>query len=71
MEIPYTVGKWGVAAPVTVSLTKGVNKLTFHRTVIPDFIKEGYRFAGPEYGGITVKELRPYRKVCLRNLGGG
>ena len=51
MEIPYTVGKWGVAAPVTVSLTKGVNKLTFHRTVIPDFIKEGYR--------------GPYKKVCL------
>ena len=57
MEMPYTVGKWGVTNPVTVSLTKGVNKLTFHRTVIPDFIKEGYRFAGPEYGGITVKQF--------------
>ncbi len=57
MEMPYTVGKWGVTAPVTVSLTKGVNKLTFHRTVIADFIKEGYRFAGPEYGGITVKQF--------------
>ena len=63
MEMPYTVGKWGVTAPVTVSLTKGKNKLTFNRTVIPDFIKEGYRFAGPEYGGITVKEflLKPVK----------
>ncbi len=63
MEMPYTVGKWGVTAPVTVSLTKGVNKLTFNRTVIPDFIKEGYKFAGPEYGGITVKEftLKPLK----------
>jgi hypothetical protein len=57
MEMPYTVGKWGVTAPVTVSLTKGVNKLTFHRTVIADFIKEGYRFAGPEYGGITIQSF--------------
>lgn len=57
MEMPYTVGKWGVTASVTVSLTKGVNKLTFNRTVIPDFIKEGYKFAGPEYGGITIKEF--------------
>jgi hypothetical protein len=63
MEMPYTVGKWGVTAPVTVSLTKGVNKLTFNRTVIPDFIKEGYKFAGPEYGGITVKDfvLKPVK----------
>lgn len=63
MEMPYTVGKWGVTAPVTVALTKGVNKLTFNRTVIPDFIKEGYKFAGPEYGGITVKEfvLKPVK----------
>jgi hypothetical protein len=63
MEMPYTVGKWGVTAPVTVSLTKGVNKLTFNRTVIPDFIKEGYKFAGPEYGGITIKEfiLKPLK----------
>ncbi len=57
MEMPYTVGKWGATAPVTVSLSKGMNKLTFNRTVIPDFIKEGYKFAGPEYGGITVKEF--------------
>ncbi len=57
MEMPYTVGKWGATAPVTVSLTKGINKLTFNRTVIPDFIKEGYKFAGPEYGGITVKDF--------------
>ncbi len=63
MEMPYTVGKWGVTAPVTVALTKGVNKLTFNRTVIPDFINEGYKFAGPEYGGITVKEfvLKPVK----------
>ncbi len=63
MEMPYTVGKWGVTAPVTVSLTKGMNKITFDRTVIPDFIKEGYKFAGPEYGGITVKEftLKPLK----------
>ncbi len=63
MEMPYTVGKWGVTAPVTISLTKGVNKLTFNRTVIPDFIKEGYKFAGPEYGGITIKEfvLKPVK----------
>ena len=57
MEMPYTVGKWGATAPVTISLTKGMNKLSFNRTVIPDFIKEGYKFAGPEYGGITVKEF--------------
>jgi hypothetical protein len=63
MEMPYTVGKWGETAPVTVALTKGVNKLTFNRTVIPDFIKEGYKFAGPEYGGITVKDfvLKPVK----------
>jgi len=57
MEMPYTVGKWGTTASVTVSLAKGMNKLSFNRTVIPDFIKEGYKFAGPEYGGITVKEF--------------
>lgn len=57
MEMPYTVGKWGESAPVTVSLAKGVNKLSFNRTVIPDFIKEGYKFAGPEYGGITIKDF--------------
>jgi len=57
MEMPYTVGKWGATAPVTVSLAKGKNKVSFNRTVIPDFIKEGYKFAGPEYGGITVKEF--------------
>jgi hypothetical protein len=61
--MPYTVGKWGGTTPVTVSLTKGVNKMTFQRTVIADFIKEGYRFAGPEYGGITIKdfELKPLK----------
>ena len=57
MEMPYTVGKWGATAPVTVSLAKGKNTLSFNRTVIPDFIKEGYKFAGPEYGGITIKEF--------------
>jgi hypothetical protein len=57
MEMPYTVGKWGATAPVTVSLAKGMNKLSFNRTVIADFIKEGYKFAGPEYGGITIKEF--------------
>lgn len=63
LEMPYTVGKWGGTTPVTVSLTKGVNKMTFQRTVIADFIKEGYRFAGPEYGGITIKdfELKPLK----------
>lgn len=57
MEMPYTVGKWGASAPVMLSLIKGMNKLSFNRTVIADFIKEGYKFAGPEYGGITIKEF--------------
>jgi hypothetical protein len=63
LEMPYTVGKWETTAPVTVSLRKGMNKISFNRTVIPDFIKEGYKFAGPEYGGITIKDfvLKPVK----------
>lgn len=38
-------------------LTKGRNVLTFTRTVPEDFIKEGYRFAGPEFGGITLQSF--------------
>jgi hypothetical protein len=63
MEMPYTVGKWETSAPVTVSLAKGKNKITFNRTVIEDFKQEGYKFAGPEFGGITIKEftLKPVK----------
>jgi hypothetical protein len=63
MELPYTVGKWKASPPVTVSLTKGMNKLAFNRTVMADFIKEGYKYAGPEFGGITIKEftLKPLK----------
>jgi hypothetical protein len=57
MEMPYTVGKWGETAPVTITLSKGKNVLTFTRTVPEDFIKEGYRFAGPEFGGITLQSF--------------
>jgi len=64
MEIPYTVGKWGETAPVTISLTKGKNVITFNRTAPADFVAEGYKFAGPEYGGITIQSfmLKPAKK---------
>jgi hypothetical protein len=63
MEIPYTVGKWETCAPVTVSLAKGMNKLTFNRTVMEDFKNEGYKYAGPEFGGITIRKftLKPVK----------
>ena len=57
MEMPYTVGKWGETAPVTIALKKGRNVLAFTRTAPEDFIKEGYRFAGPEFGGITIQSF--------------
>jgi hypothetical protein len=57
MEIPYTVGKWGETQPVTIALTKGRNVLAFTRTAPADFLTEGYRFAGPEYGGITIQSF--------------
>lgn len=57
MEMPYTVGKWGETGAVTISLAKGRNVLTFTRTAPVDFIKEGYRFAGPEFGGITIQSF--------------
>ena len=57
IEMPYTVGKWGETEPVTISLAKGRNVLAFTRTAPEDFLKEGYRFAGPEYGGITIQSF--------------
>jgi hypothetical protein len=57
MKMPYTVGKWGTTEPATIPLNKGVNRLSFTRTVPADFAKEGYKFAGPEFGGITLKSL--------------
>lgn len=63
MEMPYTIGKWGQSTPVKVTLTKGKNTLNFTRSIPADldFIKEGYKFAGPEFGGITMKafHLKP------------
>jgi hypothetical protein len=63
MKMPYTVGKWGTTEPVTIPLNKGSNRLSFTRTVPEDFAKEGYRFAGPQFGGITLKSftLTPVR----------
>ena len=57
MEMPYTVGKWGETQPVTIALTKGRNVLAFTRTVPEDCLKEGYRFAGPEFGGISIQSF--------------
>ncbi len=57
MEMPYTVGKWGESAPVTISLVKGKNLITLTRTAPADFLTEGYKFAGPEYGGITLQSF--------------
>jgi hypothetical protein len=63
MEMPYTVGKWDTTAPITVSLAKGKNTLTFNRTVMENFKAEGYKYAGPEFGGITIKKftLKPLK----------
>ena len=57
MEIPYTVGKWGKSAPLTLSLQAGKNTITLNRTVPEDFEKEGYRYASDELGGITLRTL--------------
>lgn len=64
MEMPYTVGKWGETGAVTISLAKGRNVLSFTRTAPVDFIQEGYRFAGPEFGGITIQSfmLKPAKE---------
>lgn len=68
MEMPYTVGKWGETEPVTISLAKGRNVLAFTRTAPEDFLKEGYRFAGPEFGGITIQSflLKPAKDHSQR-----
>jgi hypothetical protein len=57
LQIPYTVGKWVESEAVTLPLQVGKNTLTFNRTVIEDFEKEGYKFSGPQFGGITLKSL--------------
>jgi hypothetical protein len=57
LKMPYTVGKWGTTEPVMIPLNKGNNRLSFTRTVPEDFAKEGYKFAGPQFGGITLKSL--------------
>ena len=36
-------------------MTKGRNVIAFTRTAPVDFLKEGYRFTGPEFGGITIQ----------------
>ncbi len=62
-KMPYTVGMWGESEPLVVSLNKGINTLSFTRTVPGDFEKEGYKFAGPQFGGVTIKSftLKPVK----------
>lgn len=57
MKMPYTVGKWGTTESVMIPLNKGNNRLSFTRTVPEDFAKEGYKYAGPQFGGITLKSF--------------
>jgi len=59
VQMPYTVGKWGDSNPVKVMLKAGKNNLAFNRTVPEgiDFQKDAWKFAGPEFGGISLKSL--------------
>lgn len=59
VEMPYTIGKWGKSKPVEIILKEGKNKLSFIRTVPEgvDFKKEAWKFAGPCFGGVTIKEF--------------
>jgi hypothetical protein len=57
MKIPYTVGKWHESAPISLSLVKGKNTLSFTRTVPEDFKEKGWKYSGPQFGGVTIKSL--------------
>lgn len=59
VKMPYTVGKWGKSEPVEITLKEGKNKLSFIRTYPKeiDFKKDAWKFAGPSFGGVTIKDF--------------
>ncbi len=60
LPLPYTIGEWGESKPVTVSLVKGKNTLSFTRRVPEEYGKHVWTRSGPEYGGVSI------RSFCLQ-----
>lgn len=57
LQLPYTFGYWQQSDPIILTLEQGENTLTFNRTAPDDFVEKGWSRAGPEYGGITVRQF--------------
>ncbi len=61
LPLPYTIGEWGESKPVTISLVKGKNTISFTRRVPEEYGKHVWTRSGPEYGGVSI------RSFTLRN----
>lgn len=55
LPLPYTIGEWCESKPVTVSLVKGKNTLSFTRRVPEEYGKHVWTRSGPEYGGVSIR----------------
>lgn len=57
IPLPYTIGMWQESKPVKIPLAKGMNTLSFTRSVPEEFGKHVWTRSGPEYGGVSIRSF--------------